>query len=213
MTETKDVQYWLLAGELPSGPFTAAQVHSELAAGRATWETLACPVDGSGWQPIVRIPGFGTKQRSVRTIGCPPQSHFGASQGGSVTSHASVVNEAYINGHGSNRRERRYCNRDWSACGSDGDLRWGRVWTVRMGTTKHTKRSLHTTDGSGNGSRCQELCHRANAPVYRLDLRGQNRRQSERHFRVDRRDGTGPSRVSSSLVFADRSMFPMPVEV
>jgi hypothetical protein len=39
-------QFWLLTGEVPAGPFTVAQVHAELAAGRATWQTPACPVGG-----------------------------------------------------------------------------------------------------------------------------------------------------------------------
>ena len=52
-------QFWLLTGEVPSGPFTVVQVHSELAAGRATWQTPACPVGGSTWLPLVQTPGIG----------------------------------------------------------------------------------------------------------------------------------------------------------
>lgn len=52
-------QFWLLTGEVPGGPFTVAQVHAELAAGRADWQTLACPVGGSTWFPLVRTPGIG----------------------------------------------------------------------------------------------------------------------------------------------------------
>lgn len=52
-------QFWLLTGEVPSGPFTVAQVHAELAAGRANWQTPACPVGGAVWLPLVRTPGIG----------------------------------------------------------------------------------------------------------------------------------------------------------
>lgn len=52
-------QFWLLTGEVPAGPFTLAQVHAELAAGRATWDTRACRVGGSTWLPLVRAPGIG----------------------------------------------------------------------------------------------------------------------------------------------------------
>lgn len=52
-------QFWLLTGEVPAGPFTVAQVHAELAAGRATWQTPACPVGGSNWLPLVQTPGIG----------------------------------------------------------------------------------------------------------------------------------------------------------
>jgi hypothetical protein len=52
-------QFWLLTGEVPSGPLTVAQVHAELAAGRATWQTPACPVGGATWLPLVQTPGIG----------------------------------------------------------------------------------------------------------------------------------------------------------
>lgn len=52
-------QFWLLTGEVPSGPFSVAQVHAELAAGRATWQTSACPVGASTWLPLVQTPGIG----------------------------------------------------------------------------------------------------------------------------------------------------------
>jgi hypothetical protein len=52
-------RFWLLTGEVPAGPFTATEVHAELAAGRATWQTPACPVGGSTWLPLVRTPGVG----------------------------------------------------------------------------------------------------------------------------------------------------------
>lgn len=52
-------RFWLLTGEVPGGPFTVAQVHAELDAGRATWQTPACPVGGSTWLPLVQTPGIG----------------------------------------------------------------------------------------------------------------------------------------------------------
>lgn len=56
---TPTAQFWLLTGEVPCGPFTVAQVHAELAAGRATWQTPACPVGGSTWLPLVQTAGIG----------------------------------------------------------------------------------------------------------------------------------------------------------
>jgi hypothetical protein len=53
------VQFWLLTGEVPAGPYSVQQIHAELAAGRATWQTPACPVGGSTWLPLVRTPGVG----------------------------------------------------------------------------------------------------------------------------------------------------------
>lgn len=51
--------YWLLVGNLPSGPFTAEQVHAKLAAGEVTWETRACRLGDSTWLPLVQTPGLG----------------------------------------------------------------------------------------------------------------------------------------------------------
>lgn len=59
-------QFWLLTGAVPAGPFTTAQVHAELAAGRATWQTPACPVGGRTWLPLLKTPGIGPG------AGCPP---------------------------------------------------------------------------------------------------------------------------------------------
>ncbi|QJW93145.1 hypothetical protein [Frigoriglobus tundricola] len=53
------VRYWLLIGEVPSGPFAVAEVHAKLAAHEATWETPACAVGGGTWLPLVRTPGVG----------------------------------------------------------------------------------------------------------------------------------------------------------
>jgi hypothetical protein len=58
-------QFWLLIGEVPAGPYTLAQVHAELAAGRATWQTPACPVGGSSWLPLVKTPGLGPEPQGA----------------------------------------------------------------------------------------------------------------------------------------------------
>lgn len=61
MTATPVAQFWLMTGEVPSGPFTVDQVHAEVAAGRATWQTLACPVGTADatWRPLVQTAGIG----------------------------------------------------------------------------------------------------------------------------------------------------------
>ena len=52
-------QFWLLTGEVPTGPFTVTQIHEKIAAGDATWQTPACPVGGSKWLPLFQTPGIG----------------------------------------------------------------------------------------------------------------------------------------------------------
>jgi hypothetical protein len=52
-------QFWLLTGEVPTGPFTIAQIHAMLASGKATWQTSASPLGEGTWRPILQIPGIG----------------------------------------------------------------------------------------------------------------------------------------------------------
>ena len=52
-------QFWLLTGEVPTGPFTVAQIHTKLAAGDVAWQSPACPVGGNTWRPLVQTPGIG----------------------------------------------------------------------------------------------------------------------------------------------------------
>lgn len=65
------VRYWLLAGPTPTGPFSVAEVHAELAAGRATWDTPACVVGATAWQPLLRTPGVGPHVETAPTA-LPP---------------------------------------------------------------------------------------------------------------------------------------------
>ena len=58
-TSGPDQRYWLLIGNVPSGPFTVEQIHAQLAAGDVTWQTTACPLTGNTWLPLVQVPGFG----------------------------------------------------------------------------------------------------------------------------------------------------------
>lgn len=63
---------WLLTGDLPTGPYDPAQVHAKLAAGEVTWQTPACPVGGSTWLPLVRLPGYGPPAAVPRRAAVPP---------------------------------------------------------------------------------------------------------------------------------------------
>lgn len=65
--------FWLLAGVTPTGPFSAEHLHAELAAGRIDWQTPACRVGESVWQPLLRTPGFGPSAppATVTTDGVP----------------------------------------------------------------------------------------------------------------------------------------------
>lgn len=50
---------WVMTGDVPTGPFTVAQIHSKLESGEVTWNTLTCPLGGSTWVPLVRFPEIG----------------------------------------------------------------------------------------------------------------------------------------------------------
>lgn len=67
-------QFWLLAGTTPTGPFSAAHLHAELAAGRVGWQTPACRVGESVWQPLLHTPGVGPSvpHDPVPSGGVPP---------------------------------------------------------------------------------------------------------------------------------------------
>lgn len=54
-----EARYWLLVGNVPSGPFTVEQVHAKLTAGEITWQSQACRLGSSGWLPLVETPGLG----------------------------------------------------------------------------------------------------------------------------------------------------------
>lgn len=54
-----EFRYWLLTDDTPTGPFTRAKIHAQLAAGTLTWQTRACRVGDSAWIPLVALPGVG----------------------------------------------------------------------------------------------------------------------------------------------------------
>lgn len=58
-------QFWLLTGEVPTGPFTVAQIHAMLASGKATWQTSASPLGDGTWRPLLQIPGIGPGTKST----------------------------------------------------------------------------------------------------------------------------------------------------
>src|SRR5688572_5506450 len=65
--------YWLMTGDVPSGPFDIRQVHAKLAAGDVTWETHACAGGDSTWLPLARVPGLGPAAVDVpRADPAPP---------------------------------------------------------------------------------------------------------------------------------------------
>ena len=65
-------QFWLLTGEVPSGPFTVSQIHEMIASGKATWQTSASLVGEGTWRPLLRIPGIGPTNESVIRPESPP---------------------------------------------------------------------------------------------------------------------------------------------
>jgi hypothetical protein len=69
---------WLLAGTTPTGPFPAGHLHAELAAGRVGWQTPACRVGESVWQPLLHTPGFGPPAPAP-SDGVPPSPPNGGS--------------------------------------------------------------------------------------------------------------------------------------
>lgn len=54
-----ETQFWLLTGDVPTGPFDVRQIHAKLAAGEVTWETRACAAGASTWLPLHQMPGVG----------------------------------------------------------------------------------------------------------------------------------------------------------
>ena len=52
------MQYWVLSGDIPSGPFDIQQLHAKLANGEVKGDTQVCLIGGSSWFPLVRIPGI-----------------------------------------------------------------------------------------------------------------------------------------------------------
>lgn len=57
----EETRYWLLTGELPTGPVAKAELHSQLAEGKLTWQTRVCRVGDSQWITLLELPGFGPK--------------------------------------------------------------------------------------------------------------------------------------------------------
>jgi hypothetical protein len=79
-----------MTGEIPTGPFTVEQVHAEVAAGRATGQTLACPIGTADatWRPLVQTAGIGplavvavSGERSVPVGANPPPASQPAPSG------------------------------------------------------------------------------------------------------------------------------------
>src|SRR5262245_49294331 len=52
-------RYYLLMENLPTGPFSAAEIHAQLESGKVLLQTQVCPVGGSAWLPIMETPGLG----------------------------------------------------------------------------------------------------------------------------------------------------------
>lgn len=81
-------RYWLMTGEMPSGPFDLSQVHAQLAAGKITWQTLACPVNGTSWLPLLQLPGVGPSPAAPAP---PPFPHTQQAIAGQVPREALAI--------------------------------------------------------------------------------------------------------------------------
>ena len=70
--DSNALRFWLLTGDAPSGPFTIAHIHRELAAGSATWQTKACPLGSTVWRSLLTTEGLGPA--AADRDGFPPAS-------------------------------------------------------------------------------------------------------------------------------------------
>jgi hypothetical protein len=61
--------FWVLSGEVPTGPYSLDQLHDRLASGELSWQTPACPVGASRWLPLLRTPGVGPASDSPAPTG------------------------------------------------------------------------------------------------------------------------------------------------
>ena len=61
-------QFWVLAGDTPSGPHPADAVRARLAAGEFTVATNACRVGDTAWQPLAATLDSDQKRR-MRILG------------------------------------------------------------------------------------------------------------------------------------------------
>jgi len=52
-------QFWVLAAEVPTGPFSIAQIHAKISAGVVGWDVPVCEIGASNWQPLISTPGIG----------------------------------------------------------------------------------------------------------------------------------------------------------
>src|SRR5205823_4544294 len=58
-------RYWLMVGDVPAGPFPAADVRAKLASGEATGHTRACLLGECVWRPLIEMAEFGPPPASA----------------------------------------------------------------------------------------------------------------------------------------------------
>jgi hypothetical protein len=58
MPEPTPPRFWVMIGDSPAGPLTAAEVHDRLARGALARTAKACAVGSGEWLPLARHPGF-----------------------------------------------------------------------------------------------------------------------------------------------------------
>lgn len=57
---TEETRYWLLTGEVPTGPATVGEIHTRIAQGTMTWQTKVCRVGDANWVPFLDVSGLST---------------------------------------------------------------------------------------------------------------------------------------------------------
>ncbi|MFO0938650.1 MAG: GYF domain-containing protein [Gemmataceae bacterium] len=95
---TEETRYWLLTGEVPTGPATVAEIHAQIAAGTMTWKTKVCRVGDTEWVPFLELSaekGVVDRVRSPLSGGAAPfsepgKSKFAENTGSEIASPASM---------------------------------------------------------------------------------------------------------------------------
>jgi len=54
-SQTNDARYWILVGEIPTGPFTSSEILAQIQSGKCQWITMSCVVGGAMWLPLNQV--------------------------------------------------------------------------------------------------------------------------------------------------------------
>lgn len=65
--------YWISSGDVPIGPFDAAEIQAKLAASEFTTTAKACCVGGEEWMPIEKVLAVASRDENDAVVTGPPE--------------------------------------------------------------------------------------------------------------------------------------------